>query len=69
MSQSTITSRKTPKNECMGAKWHAEGDNCPCKGRPQPVSARLQGRRDETPKPGTTPKMFFRTPGSQNRKK
>lgn len=53
-------------------KWHE--DNCPCKGKPQAKSKRLEARQSEVPVSGPLPlgngvKMFFRKPGSQNAKK
>lgn len=77
MAQSgTPVSKKPSKKVGRGAKWHGESTvdtqgnrhfNCPCHGKPQPVSAKLADRRAQVPKPGATGKMHYIMPGSQQK--
>lgn len=76
MAKNAVISKKPSKKFNQPKGWHAvhvtdaKGNkkyNCPCKGDPQPVSKRLQDRRDEVPP--SKDKFFYHVPGSQNRKK
>lgn len=60
------------KSTTQDLAWHKE--NCPCKGKPQEKSKRLEARQRDISSSGQTAlgngkTCFFFKPGSQNRKK